>query len=84
MGKKKTENKEEFIHLGPIEIILFHKFNVSSCEVHMLEQGLLKCSWTVQSERKLQSWLKLRNSQNPLCHILETLNKNYEKNNWNL
>ena len=33
-GQEKKENKEEFIHLGPIEIILFHKFNVSSCEVH--------------------------------------------------
>ena len=29
--------------------------------------------------KKLQSCLKLRNSQNPFCHILETLNKNYEK-----
>ena len=35
------------------------------------------------SEQNLQSCLKLRNSQNPFCHILETLNKNYEKNNWN-
>ena len=40
MGKKKRK-KEEFIHLGPIEIILFHKFNVNSCEVHMLE-GTIK------------------------------------------
>ena len=34
---------------------------------------------TVMSEKNLQSCLKLRNSQNPFCHILETLNKNYEK-----
>ena len=33
-----------------------------------------------QSELRLQSSLKSRNSQNPFCHILETLNKNYEKN----
>ena len=32
------------------------------------------------SEQNLQSCLKLRNSQNPFFHILETLNKNYEKN----
>ena len=31
------------------------------------------------SEQNLQSCLKLRNSENPFCHILETLNKNYEK-----
>ena len=31
------------------------------------------------SEQKLQSCLKLWNSQNPFFHILETLNKNYEK-----
>ena len=38
------------------------------------------CLWTVMSEQNLESCLKLRNSQNPFCHILETLNnKNYEK-----
>ena len=31
------------------------------------------------SEQKLQSRLKLRNSQNSFCHMLETLNKDYEK-----
>ena len=31
------------------------------------------------SEQNLQSCLKLRNSQNPFCLILETLNENYEK-----
>ena len=31
------------------------------------------------SEQNLQSCLKLRNSQNPFCHILEKLDKNYEK-----
>ena len=46
-------------------------------------QELLKCSWTVKSERKLQSCLKLRKSQNPFCHILEILNKNYENKNCN-
>ena len=35
------------------------------------------------SEQNLESCLKLRNSQNPFCHILETLNKNYEKKKWN-
>ena len=35
------------------------------------------------SEQNLQSCLKLRNSQNPFCHILETLNKNFEKKIWN-
>jgi hypothetical protein len=35
------------------------------------------------SEQNLQSCLQLSNSQNPFCHILETLNKNYEKKNWN-
>ena len=35
-----------------------------------------------QSELRLQSSLKSRNSQNPFCHILE-LNKNYEKKIWN-
>ena len=44
------------------------------CSVSIAMQGLLKCSWT---KRKLQSCLKLRNSQNSFCH---TLNKNYEKN----
>jgi hypothetical protein len=34
---------------------------------------------TVKSERKLQSCLKLRKSQNPFCHI----NKNYENKNCN-
>ena len=34
------------------------------------------CLWTVMSEQNLQSCLKLRNSQNPFCYILETLNKN--------
>ena len=38
-------------------------------------QELLKCSWTVKSEQKLQSCLKLRKSQNPFCHVvLEILN----------
>ena len=31
------------------------------------------------SEQNLQSCLKLRNSQNPFCHILEKLNINFEK-----
>jgi hypothetical protein len=31
------------------------------------------------SEQNLQSRLKLRNSQNPFCYILEKLNKNFEK-----
>ena len=31
------------------------------------------------SEQNLQSCLKLRNSQNPFCLILETVNRNYEK-----
>ena len=44
----------------------------------VISQGLLKCSQTVQTEQKLQSCLKLRNFQNPFCHILETLNKNYD------
>jgi len=35
------------------------------------------------SEQNLQSCLKLRNSQNPFCYILETLNKKFEKKNWN-
>ena len=39
------------------------------------------CLWTVMSEQNLQSCLKLRNAQNPFFHILETLNKNYEKKN---
>ena len=43
------------------------------CSVSIAMQGLLKCSWT---ERKLQSCLKLRNSQNSVCH---TLNNMYEK-----
>ena len=30
------------------------------------------------SEQNLESCLKLRNSQNPFCHIMETLSKNYE------
>ena len=42
----------------------------------IISQELLKCSW---SEQKLQSCLKFKNSQNPFCHILETLNKNYGK-----
>ena len=51
----------------------------------MIEIGLTTnyCLWTVMSEQNLQSCLKLRNSQNPFFHILETLNKNYEKKNWN-
>ena len=28
---------------------------------------------------KLTIMLKIKKSQNPFCHILETLNKNYEK-----
>ena len=48
-----------------------------------LIQELLKCSWTVESEKKLQSCLKLRKSQNPFCQILEILNKNYENKNCN-
>ena len=36
--------------------------------------------WTVVFEEKLQPCLKLRNFQNIFCHILETLNKNYQKN----
>jgi hypothetical protein len=47
-------------------------------------QELLKCSWTVKSERKLQSCLKLIKSQNPFCHILEILNKNYGNKNCNM
>ena len=35
--------------------------------------------WTVVFEEKLQPCLKLRNFQNLFCHILETLNKNYQK-----
>ena len=35
------------------------------------------------SEQNLQSCLKLRSSQNPFFNILETLNKNYVKKNWN-
>ena len=31
------------------------------------------------SVQNLQSCLKLRNSQNPFCYILEKLNKNFEK-----
>ena len=42
-------------------------------------QGLLELLWTVYSEGKLQSCLKSRKSQNPFCHIVETLNKNYEE-----
>ena len=41
----------------------------------LIRQELLKCSRTVKSEKKLQSCLKLRKSQNPFCHILEILNK---------
>ena len=44
-----------------------------------VDQELLKCSWTVKSEQKLQSCLKFKKSQNPFCHILEILNKNYQK-----
>ena len=48
-----------------------------------LTQELLKYSWAVKSERKLQSCLKLRKSQNIFCHILEISNKNYENKNCN-
>ena len=46
-------------------------------------QEILKCSWTVISGQKSQSCLKLRKSQNPFCHILEILDKNYENKNCN-
>ena len=49
--------------------------------VGWLVQELIKCSWTVKSERKLQSCLKLRKSQNPFCHILEITNRDYENKN---
>ena len=39
------------------------------------------CLWTVMSEQNSQSCLKLGNSQNPFSHILEKLNKNFEKKN---
>ena len=51
---------------------------------HYNQELLLKCSWTVQSERKLHPCLKLGKSQNPFCHILETLNKNFENKNCNV
>ena len=50
---------------------------------HFVTNLFTNCLWTVMSEQNLQSCLKSRNSQNPFCHILETLNKNYEKKFWN-
>ena len=44
--------------------------------IFFIDLGTNYCLWT---EQNLQSYLKLRNSQNPFFHILETLNKNYEK-----
>ncbi len=62
-GQEKKK-KEEFIHLGPIETILFHKFNVSSCEVHMLE-GTIKELWGSERTLFVNNGILLRSSLNP-------------------
>ena len=60
-----------------------HRFKSFWDKQEMLTQEILKCSSTVISGQKSQSCLKLRKSQNPFCHILEILSKNYENKNCN-